>query len=445
MENKQFFDDGLLLHSELAVRLYRSVQGLPIVDYHSHLSEQEIAADKTFSTITEFWLKADHYKWRAMRQCGVAEKYVTGDASDYEKFLAYAAVMPKLAGNPLYYWTHMELKTIFHINEPLNEESAPEIYCRANKVLETLSVRQLLDKFGVEYIATTDDPVSKLAHHGVYGKTKVCPTFRADRAVLLDEGYLKELETASGEKVDSLAGYRRALEARLQYFISKGCTVADQSVEIIPDCIVGEGEAAVLFENRNFLTEAERKRFYCYAMAYLGGLYQKYNIVWQLHIGALRNINKPMFRTLGADTGYDVMHGSIDTDAVAVFLNALYSDGKLPKTVLYTLNASALPALCTIAGCFPNVRIGAAWWFNDTLYGIKSHLRTLSEYGVLGMSPGMLTDSRSFSSYCRFDFFRRILADFVAELVEKGEYDASAAAQLMYDICYANPKAFLNL
>lgn len=442
---KNFFDNSVLLRSPTAEELYNSIRSLPIVDYHSHLDEREIAEDKTFATITEFWLKRDHYKWRAMRSCGVDEKYITGDASDYDKFLAYATVMPKLLGNPLYYWTHLELKQIFDIVMPLNAQTAPIIYAKANEMLKSLSVRKLLKKFNVEYVATTDDPTSELVYHGVYDGVAVCPTFRADCALRLDEEYLKKMSVACGHAITTLKEYKEALKERLQYFISKGCKIADVSVEAIPESFVSEEEADSLFARRCELTSAEQHRFYSYAMGYLGELFNKYGIVWQLHIGALRNINSQAFANIGADAGYDVMHGHIDTDAVATFLSFLHETNRLPKVILYALNANAIPALATVAGSFPNVRIGAAWWFNDTLKGIEKHLEVLQEYSALGTSLGMLTDSRSFSSYCRFDFFRRILASVVADKIDNGEYDETSAKQLLTDICYNNPKEFINI
>lgn len=442
---KNFFEENVLLHSATAEKLYAGVKDLPVVDYHSHLSAGDVAADRKFSTITELWLGKDHYKWRAMRLCGIPEKYITGDAGDAEKFVAYAAVMPKLFGNPLYYWTHFELKKLFGIGEPLNERTAARIYKTANEALQTLSVRKMLERFNVEYIATTDDPVSRLENHGVYGGVKLCPTFRPDRALKLDSGYLSQLAEASGREISSLPDWKEALETRLKYFVSRGCTIADISVEEIPDCDVFEAEAEAIFACGGERTAEQSRRFFSYGMQFLGGLFRKYHIVWQLHIGAYRNINSAAFVSLGADSGYDVMHGAIDTDKLAAFLNKLYTSGNLPKVVLYTLNANAVPALCTIAPCFPDVRIGAAWWFNDTLKGIRNHLETLAEYSALGTSLGMLTDSRSFSSYCRFDFFRRILCDFVAEKTDAGEYDAESAKQLLYDVCYQNPKTFMNL
>lgn len=443
--NETFFSDNVLLRSRTAAELYRGIRDLPIVDYHSHLNEREIAEDRTFSTITELWLGSDHYKWRAMRACGIEERRITGDAGDYEKFLAYASVMPMLCGNPLYYWTHMELKALFGIRLPLNAQTAPEIYARANEALGQLSVRRLLEKFRVEYIATTDDPASPLSHHGQYGGVRVCPTFRADRALRADGACLEALGAACGKRIETLADLRNALEQRLRFFLSKGCALADVSVEETPLVGVTEAEAEALFSRRGELEGLAARRLFSYGLAFLAELCRKYGIVLQMHIGALRNVNRPAYLALGADAGYDVMHGSVDTDGIAAFLGRLHAEGKLPKAILYTLEPGSLPALCTVAGSFPDVRVGAAWWFNDTLQGIRRHLETVSEYSVLGTSTGMLTDSRSFAGYCRFDFFRRILADAVAEKVDAGEYDRGGAAQLLYDICYANPKKFMKI
>ncbi len=442
---REFFDEGVLLHSATARKYYEEVKDLPIVDYHSHLSEKEIAEDRKFNTITELWLSADHYKWRAMRSCGIGEKWITGDAGDEEKFYAYASVMPKLLGNPLYYWTHFELKKLFGIAEPLNERTARAIYKEANEKLKSLSVRTLLKQFNVEYIATTNDPIEQLEFHGSYDGIKVCPTFRPDKALRLESAYLEKLGSAARREIRTLGDWKEALTERLKYFVTKGCTIADTSVEESVRTDVTETEAEELFAKGEDRTPAEKSRFYSYGMKFLGGLFAEYGIVWQLHVGALRNINTTAHRAIGCDAGYDVMQGNIDTDGIAVFLDSLYKIGKLPKTLLYSLNRNAVPALCTIAPCFPNVRMGAAWWFNDTLKGILAHLETLAEYSVLGISPGMLTDSRSFSSYCRFDFFRRILCDYVAKKTEAGEYDAESANALLKDICYRNPKIFMNL
>lgn len=355
---------------------------------------------QAFSDIGELWLSGDHYKWRAMRLCGVDESYITGNRSYKEKFLKYAEIMPKLIGNPLYYWTHMELVQIFGITEPLNKDSAEDIYKKANAVLKDLSVQKLLEKFGVEYIATTDDPFSDLHNHGDINGVKVRPTFRPDRC--FSEGADKT-----------------TLEERLDYFVSKGCKIADHGFDNFDDT-----------ENLEWLIEK------CYEKG----------IVLQLHFGTFRNINSDALRAIGKNSGFDVFRDFVATDALAKLLDKMNAKlGGLPKIVLYPLNDACLRAVCAISGAFPNVLVGAAWWFNDTVSGINRQLETVSEYAVLGTNLGMLTDSRSFSSYVRFDFFRRILASFVADKVDKGEYDEKSAIALAKDIAYNNVKEALGL
>lgn len=395
-----FFDDKLLLSGDTASKIYDAVASLPIIDYHCHLNEQDIKEDKHFSDIGELWLAGDHYKWRAMRLCGVDESYITGNHSYEEKFYKYAEIMPKLIGNPLYYWTHMELVQIFGITEPLNKDTAEDIYVRANAVLKDLSVQKLLKKFKVEYIATTDDPLSDLNNHGDFDGVKVCPTFRPDKC--FKEGVDKAL-----------------LEQRLDYFISKGCKIADHGFDDFSDT-----------RDLEWLIEK------CYEKG----------VVLQLHFGTFRNINSNAFATIGADSGYDVFRDFVATDKLAALLDKMNAKlGGLPKIVLYPLNDACLRAVCAISGAFSNVLVGAAWWFNDTVCGIRRQLETVSEYAVLGTNLGMLTDSRSFSSYVRFDFYRRILCSFIADKVDKGEYDFSSAISLAKDIAYNNVKEALGL
>lgn len=395
-----FFDKNLLLSSKEAERIYDQIKDLPIIDYHCHLSDKEIKDDKRFSDIGELWLAGDHYKWRAMRLCGVDEEYITGGKSFKEKFFKYAEIMPKLIGNPLYYWSHMELVEIFGIDTPLNKDAAGEIYEKANAVLKDLSVSKLLEKFKVEYIATTDDPFSALENHGDVNGVKVRPTFRPDRC------FLKNVS-------------KEELSERLDYFISKGCKIADHGFDDFDDT-----------ENLEWLIEK------CYEK----------NIVLQLHFGTFRNINSTAFSTIGRDSGFDVFRDYIATDKLAKLLDKTNTKlGSLPQIVLYPLNDACLRAVCAISGAFRNVRVGAAWWFNDTVEGIKRQLETVSEYAVLGTNLGMLTDSRSFSSYVRFDFYRRILSSFIADKVEKGEYDRSGAVALAKDIAYNNVKEVLAL
>ncbi len=395
-----FFDKNLLLSSKEAERIYDQIKDLPIIDYHCHLSDKEIREDKRFSDIGELWLAGDHYKWRAMRLCGVDEEYITGGKSFKEKFFKYAEIMPKLIGNPLYYWSHMELVEIFGIDTPLNKDTAGEIYERANAVLKDLSVSKLLEKFKVEYIATTDDPFSALENHGDINGVKVRPTFRPDRCFA---------ENVSKEE----------LSQRLDYFISKGCKIADHGFDDFENT-----------ENLEWLIEK------CYEK----------NIVLQLHFGTFRNINSTALSSIGRDSGFDVFRDYIATDKLAKLLDKMNTKlGSLPEIVLYPLNDACLRAVCAISGAFRNVRVGAAWWFNDTVEGIKRQLETVSEYAVLGTNLGMLTDSRSFSSYVRFDFYRRILSSFIADKVQKGEYDGSGAVALAKDIAYNNVKEVLAL
>lgn len=442
---KKFFDDDVLLSGNTAKELYKSVKDLPILDYHCHLNSREIAEDKVFSDIGELWLSGDHYKWRAMRLCGVDEQYMTGNASYRDKFLKYAEILPKLIGNPLYYWTHMELKQIFGINKPLNSETAEEIWEEANKKLPNLSVRKLLSFFKVEYIATTDDPVDSLDYCGKFDGTTVAPTFRPDKLFKLEESYLQRLQSVSMHKTDSLTGLLQAYKARLDYFMSKGCRIADHGYEEMPEGKVSFERAEKIYANRKNITESERDEFFLFMMNFFAREYSERGMTMQLHFSAVRNINKKMFAKIGPDSGYDVFRNETSGANLAAFLSGLNDENCLPKTVLYSLNPNVAKMLSAISGAFKNVLVGPAWWFNDTLEGIREHLKAVSEYAALGTNLGMLTDSRSFTSYCRFDFFRRILAEFIGGFVDKGEYDMQNAGRLMEDICYNNTKEFIGL
>ena len=440
----RFFDKDLLLYQEASKEIYESVKTLPIVDYHCHLNQKLIAEDARLTDIGELWLGGDHYKWRAMRACGVDEKYITGDADYYEKFLHYAAIMPSLAGNPLYYWTHMELVQIFDIHEPLNAETAPDIYKRANKVLEGLSVRGLLRRFGVSYIATTDDPIDSLSDHGVYDGITVCPTFRPDKLYTLDEGYLAALAKAAGVETDTLEGLKKAISLRLDYFQSKGCRISDHGFGAFPKHYATEEEAGALYARRATLSAEEKDAFFGWLLLFLTGEYARRGIIMQLHFAVVRNNNPAMFARVGVDSGFDLPADAPVLADVIGFL-AKTADEDRPETVLYTLNDSNLSDLAAATGAFRHVRMGAAWWFNDTVEGIRRNLKAVGEYSVLGTSFGMLTDSRSFASYVRFDFFRRLLAEHLGALVERGEYDMSAAIHLAKRVCYGNIQEALGL
>lgn len=444
-ERKPFFGDEVLLSTPDAVRLYESVRELPIVDYHCHVSEQDIAQNRPFSTIGELWLSGDHYKWRAMRLCGVAEQYITGNADYHEKYLRYAEIFPRLCGNPLYYWTQMELSSLFGIRIPFGPDTAEEIWHTANRILSAMRVQDLLARFHVRYIATTDDPVSSLEYHGVCGGTTVAPTFRPDRLLSLDAAALNELAATANTNTDSLEGLKQALTKRLDFFVAHGCRISDHGMDFLPSENCSVKRAEELYSRRNTLTKSEYGELFSHLLAFLAEEYARRDMVMQMHFGTYRNVNTASFARVGRDAGYDIMRGQVDTDSLVRFFDGLCLRDAMPRTVLYSLNPVCVPALATLTGAFPRARVGAAWWFNDSLAGIRRQLETISEYSLLGTSLGMLTDSRSLASYVRFDFFRRILADTVGSAVTKGEYAAEHAARLMQDVCYRNIVAYLKL
>ena len=442
---RNFLNDEILINNKVGLELYNHVKDLPIIDYHNHLNELEIKENVHFKNITELWLKVDHYKWRVMRNCGVDEKYITGDADDYEKFLAFATIMPKLMGNSVYYWAHLELKTIFGISEPLCKENAKKIYDLCNEKLKDITTQSLLKKFKVEFLCTTDDPISPLSSHGTYDGITVAPTFRPDRLFNLEEEYINELARTSGVEINDLSSLKKALEARVDYFVSKGCRITDHGMDYLPGADSKEEVVNDIFLRRSNITEEERFIFFSHMMRFLGKLYKEKNMVMQIHFATFRNTNTNLFKSIGRDAGFDVIRHETYTDRLAAFLDDLDAEDALPKTILYSLNSNAIKEIAVIAGSFRNVKIGPAWWLNDNLIGNREQMEIIAEYSTLGTFLGMLTDSRSFSSYVRFDFFRRILADLVGSYVERGEFDYKHAFQLMEDVCYNNIKEFLGL
>lgn len=451
---KHFFDDGLFLSSSASEIIYERIKDLPIIDYHCHLDERKIAENADFENIGQLWLAGDHYKWRAMRLCSVDEEYITGSASFHDKFIKYAQILPQLVGNPLYYWSHLELKQIFGICEPLNVESAERIWEQANEKLKDLRVQDLLRQFQVEYVATTDDPTSNLSAHGKYGNTIVAPTFRPDKLYSLDGEYLQKLGKAAGVEIKSLDDLLSAISKRLNYFVSKGCKISDHGFEKFPKRYATYEEAEKIFSSvilresagrpKNPISEADKDAFFGFLLVWLAKEYAKRGMVMQLHFSVVRNNNSAMFAKCGADSGFDLIAEEQSVKDLIAFFNQV-SDDERPQTVLYTLNDNNLSALSAVTGAFRNVRMGAAWWFNDTVEGIRKNLSVISEYSALGNNLGMLTDSRSFSSYCRFDFFRRILSDYLGNFVEQGEYPLGAAIQTAGNICYFNAKEALGI
>ncbi|MBR5272266.1 MAG: glucuronate isomerase [Clostridia bacterium] len=438
-----FFDDNLLIYNKTGKNLYDKIRNLPIIDYHCHLDQNKIANDDTFSDIGELWLAGDHYKWRAMRMNGVDEYYITGGASFHEKFLKYAEILPNLIGNPLYYWTHLELKQVFGIDIPLNKGSAEQVYAMANEKLKSISVQSMLRDFGVEFIATTDDPIDSLKKHGKYGDITVAPTFRPDKLFDFDEGYINKLSKISGVEIRTLDNLLEALSARLDFFVAKGCRMADHGLDAFPTKYATKEQADKLFTARLSLSPDEKEALKGYLLVWLSKEYAKRNITVQLHIAVTRNVNPDTFRLCGVDSGFDVISETPGVHNVLQFFQQI-GDDERPNTILYTLNDANLSSLACLSGAFRKVRMGAAWWFNDTVEGIRRNLKIISEYASLGNNLGMLTDSRSFSSYCRFDFFRRILCDYVGTMVEKGEYDSGSALNLVENICYYNAKRMVE-
>ncbi len=451
---KVFFKDEVFLGNAASEIIYESIKDLPIIDYHCHLDEKLIAGNAGFENIGQLWLAGDHYKWRAMRLCDVDEEYITGSASFHDKFIKYAEILPQLVGNPLYYWSHLELRQIFGIGEPLCAESAERIWEQANEKLKGLRVQDLLRQFQVEYVATTDDPASELSAHGKYGNTTVAPTFRPDKLYSLDKRYLKELGKSTGVEIQSLDGLLSAISKRLDFFVSKGCKISDHGFEKFPKRYATYEEAKQIFSSvilresagrpKNPIAEADKDAFFGFLLVWLAKEYAKRNMVMQLHFSVVRNNNSKMFEQCGVDSGFDLISEEQSVKDLILFFNQV-SDEERPQTVLYTLNDNNLSAIAAVTGAFRNVRMGAAWWFNDTVEGIRKNLSVISEYSALGTNFGMLTDSRSFSSYVRFDFFRRILSDYLGNFVEQGEYPLDAAIQTAKNICYYNVKGALGL
>ncbi len=468
---KAFMDRNFLLSSDAAVSLYHDVaEKLPIIDYHCHLSPREIAEDKRYHNITELWLCGDHYKWRAMRACGVSERFITGDGSDYEKFRAYCTCMPKLAGNPLYHWSHLELRRYFDCELILNEENCDAIWAHTARILAEgkLSARALMLGSNVEMVGTTDDPADDLQYHAMLQKEgfpiQVLPTFRPDRALALRrpdyKEYIEQLGSANGVHITDLDSLCAALSASLDRFCAMGCRAADHGMDdyvrfakpdpyhanlILQKALSGEGRS---------ITEQELSLFSAQMMRFLGLEYVRRSMVMQLHFGVLRNPNTAMHRLLGADAGFDTIHGASCIAILAQLLDYLSLSDALPRTILYSINAQDNDAVATLCGAFsasedgvPRVVQGSAWWFNDRLEGMRAQMQSFAGLSAIGSFLGMLTDSRSFLSYPRHEYFRRILCQMLGELVERGEYpdDQKALCGLVRDICYENAKAFFRL
>lgn len=463
---KEFLGKDFLLNSPLAEDLYfNHAAKMPIFDFHCHLSPKEIAEDHKFRSITEVWLGGDHYKWRLLREFGIDESYITGDKSDYEKYEKFATVLPYMVGNPIHQWTHLELRTFFGINDLISPKTAKKIYEECNKQLETMTARKMMEKCNVSKLFTTDDPVDDLHYHKLMAedktlKTEVKPCWRPDKAINVERAsflpWLADLEKVTGKKAANLKDLLQLLDERLVYFLENGVTATDHALdEVLFRRGVTYEEANEVFlkaKKGEKLTKTEEESYKSYLLLHLGKEYAKYGLVMQLHIGALRNNSSRQLKALGVDTGYDGMDDARYIQKLSALLDELDKTEELPKTVLYCLNPADHEALMVLANCFQDgktkgkVQLGAAWWFNDHFIGMRKQLDALSSDGLLSCFIGMLTDSRSFLSYTRHDYFRRELCDYLASLVLEGKYplDEELLGQIVEDVCYNNAISYFS-
>jgi glucuronate isomerase len=472
---KAFMDKDFLLSNNTATRLYHEAAAAePIFDYHCHLIPQEIAENRRFSDLTQIWLSTDHYKWRAMRANGIDERFITGDADPYEKFLAWAETVPRLIGNPLYHWTHLELQRYFDINEAFNPDTAPAVWKTANEKLQSaewLSVHGIFKHFNVYAVGTTDDPSDTLTwHKKIAGSseiaTMVLPSFRPDMAIDIDKpgfvDYIKKLGTAAGsiKNFDDLHG---VLVSRVDYFDHHGCRVSDHALEYIPFAVASDGSTGVrwlrevsdtfatVMEGSTISREAVES-YKTYLLTILATEYHRHGWAMQLHLAALRSINTNASRTLGASTGYDVVHDHPIAAKLASFLDLLNTRNIVPKTILYSLNPKDFYPLSTIIGSFQGggipgrMQLGSAWWFLDSKDGMESQMKLLGNTGLLSRFIGMLTDSRSFLSYPRHEYFRRILCNIIGTWVEDGEIpnDWTLLSGMVHDISFRNAQKYFE-
>ena len=461
-------DANFLLTTEVAQHLYHNhAAKMPIIDYHCHLSPQMIAEDYRFKTITELWLGGDHYKWRAMRANGVEERYITGEASDWEKFQKWAETVPYTFRNPLYHWTHLELRTAFGITETLNSQSARRIYdaCNAKLAEEGMSARGLMRYYGVEVVCTTDDPIDSLEHHRAIRESgfevKVLPTWRPDKAMAVGDSatyrnYVTRLGEVAGVQIDSYLQLLEALQKRHDHFAAEGCKVADHGVSAFPWAECSCEEAAMLFDkvmSGEELNSGEVVKLQTAILVELCRMNHAKGWVQQFHFGPMRNVNSRMFKQLGPDTGFDTIGDYSNGTALAHLLDALNVDNRLTKTILYNINPAENAVIAAMAANFQDgsipgkIQFGSGWWFNDQIDGMIQQMNTLSLQGLLSRFVGMLTDSRSFVSYPRHEYFRRILCDLVGKDVEDGlipECEMPRVEAMIEDICYNNAKRYFN-
>ncbi|MEK3887378.1 glucuronate isomerase [Bacillus sp. FSL K6-3431] len=464
---KTFITEDFLLFNETAKELYHhTAKHLPIIDYHNHLNQKEILQDKNYTNLTEIWLAGDHYKWRAMRANGISEDYITGDKKDKEKFFAWANTVPNTFGNPLYHWTHLELLRYFDIDELLDEKSASAIWEEANQKLNTpgLSIRSILEKEKVKFLGTTDDPTDDLVSHIELAKegftTTVSPSFRPDKGLNIDRdeflSWVEKLGQATNSAINNYNDFLDALASRVDFFTAHGCKSSDHGIDVMFYEEATKEEVAISFQKRmngEELSKKEIEQFKTYTLVALGEWYAEKGWVMQLHLGALRNNNTRMFNQLGPDTGFDSIGDLLIANKISGFLNTLADKDKLPKTVLYSLNSKDYHVLASMAGNYQSseipgkVQFGTAWWYNDTIDGMEDQMKILANIGLISNFIGMLTDSRSFLSFSRHEYFRRILCNVLGTWVEEGKVpkDMALLEKYVKGICYENAKRYFAL
>ncbi|MDR2547604.1 MAG: glucuronate isomerase [Lachnospiraceae bacterium] len=470
-----FINESFLLSNETARLLYHDyAASLPIIDYHSHIDAEDIAVDRRYPNITHLWLAGDHYKWRLMRLAGVGEHFITGAADDYDKFFAFARTLPQAIGNPVYHFTHLELKRYFDCDYLLTAETAATVWELCNEKLgdDDMTVRGIIEKSKVTVIGTTDDPCDSLRWHQELAADdgfapQVLPTFRPDGAVDIDKptfrNYISTLGEKSGVEITSLTDLYQALQNRLDFFAACGCVMADHGLSNLPyldDSIIADNTlfaktAADIFAKSlhgEVLRSEECEIYQTAILLFLAREYHRRGWVMQLHLGALRDVNPKMAALVGANSGFDAIRGDTNVINLAKFLAWLETNDALPKTILYSLNPADDPLLVAVAACFPGegiaakVQHGSAWWFNDTLQGIEAQLTNLASRGLVGSFLGMLTDSRSFLSYSRHEYFRRILCNLLGTWAERGECtgDKRELGQIIKSICHDNAAAYFG-
>ncbi len=466
--SKAFCGEDFLLENEFARYLYEQhAAGMPIVDYHNHLSPQDIAEDRQFSNLTEIWLEGDHYKWRAMRTNGIAEEYCTGKADPLDKFIKWAETVPYTMRNPLYHWTHLELKNYFGVDRLLDPTSARDIYTSCTTMLreKEFSVQNLLRKMRVEVVCTTDDPIDGLTYHkqfaGQEAGFKMFPTFRPDKVYAVENNkawmqYLEKLESASGKSIRSYADLTAALQARVDFFDSLGCRASDHGLEHLyfeDDAERTAEDTFRKFRDGKNPELREQHAFKSAVLTALGRMYHAKGWVQQFHVGALRNNSTRMMRELGPDTGFDSIGDFSHARKMSKFFDNLDNTNQLAKTIIYNLNPADNALFATMTGNFNDgsfpgkMQYGSGWWFLDQKDGMESQMNALSNMGLLSRFVGMVTDSRSFLSFPRHEYFRRILCNLLGRDIERGELpdDLNHIGSMVEAICYGNARAYFNI